>query len=88
MYLSLSCSVLVFLSFLCLPRTFYNQTVESKKGCTQDNSKHRNRIEKVSTNQATNTQTDWASAELLDLIEAVPYREHFIDTSEEAMPRG
>ena len=86
--LSLSWSVLIFLSFLCLPCTFYNQTVESKKGCTQDNSKHINRTEEVSTDKATNTRTDWASAEQLDLIEAVPYHEHFIHTSEEAMPHG
>ena len=63
-------------------------SVESKKGCTQDNNKHRNRVEEVSIDQATNTQTDWANVELLDLIEAVPYHEHFIHTSEEAMPCG
>ena len=63
-------------------------SVESKKGCTQDNSKHRNRVEEVSTDQATNTQTNWANAKLLDLIEVVPYHEHFIHTSKKAMPRG
>ena len=64
------------------------ESVESKKGCIQDNSKHRNRAEEVSTDQATNTQTNWDNAKLLDLIEAVPYHEHFIHTSEEAMPCG
>lgn len=47
--------------------------VESKKECCD---------------QATETQSDWASAELLDLIEAVPYHEQFIHTFEEAIPRG
>ena len=64
------------------------KSVESKKGCTKDKNKHRSRVEKVSTDQATNTQTNWANAKLLDLIEAVPYHEHFIHTSEEAMPCG
>ena len=61
---------------------------KSKKECTQDKNKHRSRVEEVSTDQATKTQSDWASAELLDLIETVPYHEHFIHTFEEAMPRG
>ena len=63
-------------------------SVDSKKGCTKDKNKHRSRVEKVSTDQATKTQSDWASAELLDLIEVVPYHEHFSHTFEEAMPRG
>ena len=62
--------------------------VESKKECNQDKSKHKNRIEEECCDQATKTQSDWASAELLDLIEAVPYHEQFIHTFEEAMPRG
>ena len=60
--------------------------VENKE-CTQYQSKHRNTIE-GSSDQAIKAETEWASKELMDLIEAVPYHEQFIHSFEEAMPRG
>ena len=54
----------------------------------QDKSKHKTRVGDQCSDQATKTQSDWASAQLLDLIEAVPYHEQFIHTFEEALPRG
>nr|POF20568.1 hypothetical protein CFP56_73347 [Quercus suber] len=38
-------------------------------------------------NQIDKSQGDWASAELLDMIEAVPYHEYFIHAIDEDMPR-
>ena len=61
--------------------------VENKE-CTQYQSKHRNTIEGRSSDQAIKSETEWASKELMDLIEAVPYHEQFIHSFEEAMPRG
>ena len=55
--------------------------VESKKKCTQDQTKHDYKTEGISTDQAAKTQSNWASAELLDMIEAVPYHEYFIHVS-------
>lgn len=63
--------------------------VESKK--KTDQTKHRDRANRaavMNTDQIAKIQGDWASAELLELIEAVPHHEYFIHNSEEVMPRG
>ena len=49
-------------------------SVENKE-CTQDQSKHRNTIEGRSSEQAIRAEAEWASKELMYLIEAVTYHE-------------
>ena len=85
-------TILIFLNWEIWPWQRLSQclyhSVESKKECTQDKSKYKTRVGDQCSDQTTKTLSDWASAELLDLIEAVPYHEQFIHTFEEALPRG
>lgn len=54
--------------------------------------KQYNRIEELNSNdqvtEATRTEHMWASNELLDITEAIPYHELFIHSFEELLPRG
>ena len=85
-------TILIFLNWEIWPWQRLSQclyhSVESKKECTQDKSKYKTRVGDQCSDQTTKTLSDWASAELLDLIEAVPYHEQFIHTFEEALSRG
>ena len=63
-------------------------TVKSKEKCTQVISKYKTRDAEQGSTQGTETQRNWISPELLEVIESVPYHEHFIHTYEGALPRG
>ena len=68
------------------------ETVKSKEECTQAINRYKTRDgeqgrEQGST-QGTEIQRDWISPELLEVIESIPYHEHFIHMHEGALPRG
>ena len=63
-------------------------SVKSKEECTQVISRYKNRDGEHGSTQGTATQRKWISPELLEVIESVPYHEHFIHTYEGALPRG
>ena len=62
--------------------------LKARRNALRNQTKHHYKTEGISTDQAAKTQDNWASAELLDMREAVPYHEYFIHIIEEAMPRG
>uniref|UniRef100_A0A7N2KUK3 Uncharacterized protein n=1 Tax=Quercus lobata TaxID=97700 RepID=A0A7N2KUK3_QUELO len=49
---------------------------------------HHNRIGELRSNGQVTAEHTWASKELLEVIEAMPYHELFIHSLEELMPRG
>lgn len=63
-------------------------SVKGKEDCTQATSKTKSRNREHGSVQAIEIQSSWISPELLEVIELVPYHEHFIHTYEEAVPRG
>ena len=62
--------------------------VKSKEECTQIISRYKNRDGEQGSTQGIETQRNWISPELLEVIESIPYHEHFIHTYEGALPRG
>ena len=69
-----------------------SSSVKSKEEWTQAINRYKTRDgeqgrEQGST-QGTETQRNWISPELLEVIESVPYHEHFIHMHEGALPRG
>ena len=63
-------------------------SVKSKEECSQVMHRYKNRDGGQVSTQGSEAQRDWISPELLEVIESVPYHEHFIHTYEEALPRG
>ena len=67
-------------------------SVKSKEECTQAIKRYKARdgeqVREQASTQGTETQRNWISLELLEVIESVPYHEHFIHMHEGALPRG
>ena len=77
---------------LCLDQNVTESlTVKSKEKCiSKYNSlaSIRPEVQNRVALEGTETQRNWISPELLEVIESVPYHEHFIHTYEGALPRG
>ena len=74
--------------FWDLLNNYHIQLVKSKEECTQAISRYKNRDGEQGNTQGIEIQSYWISPELLEVIELVPYHEHFIHTYEGALPRG
>ena len=69
-----------------------SRSVKSKEECTQAinrcKTKDGEQGREQGSTQGTETQRNWISPELLEVIESVPYHEHFIHMHDGALPRG
>ena len=74
--------------FWDLLNNYHIQLVKSKEECTQAISRYKNRDGEQGNTQGIEIQSYWISPELLEVIELVPYHEHFIHTYEGALPGG
>ena len=65
--------------------------VKSKEECTQAinrcKTKYGEQGRKQGSTQGTETQRNWISQELLEVIESIPYHEHFIHMHDGALPQ-